>query len=165
MNIEVKNLTDMFHITVILEDTFSFAKLTKNVTVSGQTLLKMKEQINTIEILNQVRTIETEIKNSFRGWQGKTLILNVINGKDYEITTMKRHSGLISTTFKAGKFKQSEGYSSFNYIPSEDHILYELANHECFYTGDYSEAFFLPYDKELIKSTFYKFYNEYTENN
>lgn len=50
MNIEVKNLTDMFHITVILEDTFSFAKLTKNVTVSGQTLLKMKEQINTIVI-------------------------------------------------------------------------------------------------------------------
>lgn len=47
----------------------------------------------------------------------------------------------------------------------EDHILYELSNYECFYTGDYSEAFFLPYDKELIKSTFYKFYNEYTENN
>ena len=47
----------------------------------------------------------------------------------------------------------------------ESHILYTLSNHECFYTGDYQDAFFLPYDKELIKSTFYKFYNEYTQNN
>lgn len=27
-----------------------------------------------------------------------------------------------------------------NHIPMEEYILYELNNHECFYTGDYSEA-------------------------
>ena len=50
MNIEVKNLTDMFHIEITLEDTFSFATVKRNTTVSGRTLLAMQKQIGDIVI-------------------------------------------------------------------------------------------------------------------
>lgn len=50
MNIEVKHPTDMYHIKLTFEDTFSFAKTTRTTTVSGATLLKMQNDIGKVVI-------------------------------------------------------------------------------------------------------------------
>lgn len=50
LKIEVKNPTDMYHIVITLEDTFSFATVKKHTTVSGLTLSKMQDQIGQIVI-------------------------------------------------------------------------------------------------------------------
>lgn len=48
--IEVKHNTDMFHVKITFEDTFSFAKIIKNTTVSGLTLRQMQESIGKVVI-------------------------------------------------------------------------------------------------------------------
>ena len=48
--IEVKHNTDMFHVKVTFEDTFSFAKVIKNITVSGLTLKRMQSHIGDVVI-------------------------------------------------------------------------------------------------------------------
>lgn len=47
----------------------------------------------------------------------------------------------------------------------ENHILYELDNHECFYIGDITEAErVLPYSQEQILNVYRKNYKERTRN-
>ena len=48
--IEVKHNTDMFHVKITFEDTFSFAKTVKNTTVSGLTLKQMQTSIGKVVI-------------------------------------------------------------------------------------------------------------------
>jgi len=46
----------------------------------------------------------------------------------------------------------------------EDHILYELINYECFYTGDISEAArVLPYKEKQILEVYHKHKNKYED--
>ena len=40
--------TDIFHVTIVFEDTFSFAKITKKTTVSGLTFKRMQNSIGTV---------------------------------------------------------------------------------------------------------------------
>lgn len=40
------------------------------------------------------------------------------------------------------------------YKLSREHILYELYNHECFYTGDLESVSFLPYTAEEIRQVY-----------
>jgi len=68
----------------------------------------------------ELKPTNTVIKKGFRGWQGKSLFLDVINGKDFELTTMKRSNGQICATFQAGKHEQGENYSCFKYTMFED---------------------------------------------
>jgi hypothetical protein len=48
--IEVKHNTDMFHVKITFEDTFSFAKVVKNITVSGLTLKRIQSHIGDVVI-------------------------------------------------------------------------------------------------------------------
>lgn len=62
--IDIKHPTDMFHIRIVLEDTFSFAKVTKETTVSGLTLSNMQKDIGKVVInrfnkATQIREILT----------------------------------------------------------------------------------------------------------
>lgn len=48
--IDIKHPTDMFHVKITFEDTFSFAKVTKEITVSGLTLSNMQKDIGKVVI-------------------------------------------------------------------------------------------------------------------
>lgn len=50
-----------------------------------------------------------------------------------------------------------------NNLENEE-ILFELCNHECFYTGDYTEIFdLLDYPQEQIKAVFYQNLDKYQD--
>ena len=61
---------------------------------------------------------KTEIKKGFNGWAGKSEIS--IDGKDWQITTMKRHHGSISTLAQSGIKEKRDGYSTFTFIMYQD---------------------------------------------
>lgn len=67
-----------------------------------------------------MKPTKTTIKKSFHGWVAKSLFLNVKNSQDVEVTTMKRSSGEIASTFQYGKHKDDENYSSFAYAMFQD---------------------------------------------
>lgn len=55
-------------------------------------------------------------------------------------------------------------------VPMDDYIRYQLANHECFFTGDYEEilefvqAFYTHCTMEDIRRVYYKYVNEEIQN-
>lgn len=63
-SIKVNHPTDMFHIKLTFQDTFSFAKVTKEATVSGLTLSKMQESIGKVVIdrFNKTTAIHETLK-------------------------------------------------------------------------------------------------------
>lgn len=63
---------------------------------------------------------KTTTKKSFHGWVSKSLLLNVKNGQDVELTTCKRSSGEIVSSFQYGKHKDDEKCSSFSYTIFQD---------------------------------------------
>jgi hypothetical protein len=67
------------------------------------------------------KVLSEQPRKSMRGdWMQETLFLGV-DGRDWQVTTMKRHDGLTKTTAKQGEHKDlGDGWRSFNYTPFED---------------------------------------------
>lgn len=68
----------------------------------------------------EVKLSPTRISKGFYGWKGKTSTEGEINGYDWEITTMKRSDGKLSSTAQGGKTKKGDGYSSFEVVIFQD---------------------------------------------
>jgi hypothetical protein len=62
----------------------------------------------------------TQIGKGHYGWIAKTPTKKEINGYDWEITTMKRHSGDLVSTATGGKIEDKGSFSTFTYSPFED---------------------------------------------
>jgi hypothetical protein len=66
-------------------------------------------------LLNEFKVIK-----SYHGWEATTTYKDV-NGFDYQITTMKRSSGMIATTAQAGQSKEStNGFDCFSFAMFQD---------------------------------------------
>lgn len=61
----------------------------------------------------------TRIYKGPYGWTGDTMFTD-INGYDWDITTMKRSNGLVTSVAKAGTFSDGERFTGFAYAPFTD---------------------------------------------
>jgi len=64
---------------------------------------------------------DTTVRKGYHGWKGETTIS--VNGKDWQITTLKRSNGLISTVAQSGKLTIKDGVSIFSFVIFQDPIV------------------------------------------